>query len=188
MKTKTRTMQKQTAVRKPKKKTRVASKTLPAVDPKMPVLSDKHLSNLSSINIAKMLSNFMTFRSIVKDVSQGINKLEGFMDSTFSMFRVAQQMMGQSSRSRNPFSFLLPSGKAKGQDSAEDEEIPIIKFPGENRKSKKSGTPPMLGSLMENIDMNQIFKIAQSPMFQKMLSSLLKGKAASSSTSFQDKE
>jgi hypothetical protein len=46
----------------------------------------------------------------------------------------------------------------------------------------------MLGNLMENIDMGQILKIAQSPMFQKMLSSLLKGKAASTSSSAQDKE
>lgn len=187
MKTKTSTSKKTTIVKKAKKRNKaVANESTPSVVTKLPALSEKQISSLSSANIAKMISNFMTFRSLVKDVSQGIGRLEGFMDSTYNMFSVAQQMLGSTNRKKNPFSFLLPKAKKKDID---DEEIPIIKFPGENKRSKsKSGPPPMLGNLMENIDINQILKIAQSPMFQKMLSGLLTGKAASASSSVQDNE
>jgi hypothetical protein len=211
MKTKTRTSPNQQVTAKkpvkqaaksatkhvPKKKKKINATNL-TTNKKTSINEIPNLPDLSSINIAKLLSNFMTLRSIVKNCTRTLGQVEKFMDSTWSMFNVAQTMMGQARPKRkNPFSFLLPPPKKEAKNKAQDhddEEIPVIKFPGEDTKpnskskskSKKQSPPPMLGNLMENIDMGQIFKVMQSPIFQQMLSGLLKGKPAASTSSVKD--
>ncbi|MBD1371635.1 hypothetical protein IC620_04595 [Hazenella sp. IB182357] len=134
--------------------------------------------DLSSINIAKVLTNFMTFRSTVKDVSTSIQKLEKMMDSAYDMFELSSQFFGDTKKrgKRSPF---LPPPRPKHEQG---DDIPIINLPEGNHKGPlNSNFLSMLGPLsgvLKNVDIAQIMKIMQSPFAQKMISNLLKANGA----------
>ncbi|SEN27629.1 hypothetical protein [Lihuaxuella thermophila] len=148
--------------------------------PKHPILNQ-----LSSLDLAKIMSGFMTFRSTVQDLSQTIQKLESMMNSTYQMVKIASQLMPMI-RSRGFPLFPLPRSN---NQSEEIEDIPVIHLPFEDQVPKGSigsrgypGGPP--GSPLPNMDFSQILSILQSPIVQKLISNLVQsGKATTSSYS-----
>ncbi|TCS93409.1 hypothetical protein [Hazenella coriacea] len=174
--------------RKPPSPTSSAS--LPSPKPTLPF-------QLSSLNLAKILSGFMTFRSTVRDLSTSIQKVESMMDSAYRMFEVASQIMPQTRQSgrqqNHPFPtrprFSNPSEPGK----PDEDDIPIIRLPMEerqaeppfpfpnrphpmNRRGRPGGGGLSFASLLQNMDLNQIMGIVQSPFFQKMIANILQPK------------
>ncbi|MBA4495615.1 hypothetical protein ACFO25_02815 [Paenactinomyces guangxiensis] len=113
----------------------------------------------------------MTFRSTVKDLSHTIKHVETFMDTAYQMFEIASRMLIQSKRKErsNPFSFL--QGQEPQHHHFDDEEIPVIHLPAETKKGPGDFGNPLI-PLLQNIDLNQLMAVIQSPLFQKLVSHL----------------
>ena len=52
------------------------------------------LPAFSSLNISKMLSHFMTFRSTIRDLSSSLQRMEKMLDSAYQMFEITQNIIG----------------------------------------------------------------------------------------------
>lgn len=138
---------------------------------------------LSSINIAKILSSFLTFRSSVKELSQSIQKIEGMMDSAFQMFEMATRMFQQNRGNMfpplPPGQRPFPSLNARNQqnhrpfDFFEDEEIPVIDLPEPRERFPSSRNTPSLS----NINFQQILSLISSPLIQRFISQMFKPKS-----------
>ena len=136
-------------------------------------IQNASLPNLSSINISKVLSNFMTFRTFLKNVNNNLSRLENFMDSSYQMFNIAQNIIAQNKKKPGgPFAFLFkkqeeeeknPKKKSLTEDD-ENNDLPILNLPEEQPKRFRP---------LRNIDLNEVFKLMQSPLFQKMVSRLI---------------
>jgi hypothetical protein len=123
------------------------------------------LTPLSSQNLAKVLSNFMTFRSTIQDVSKSLAKLESILNTTYQMFETFQRLSAlRKSSPGNPL-FSLFSSKPFSQSSP---FLPFSPHPSNNNPAPK--TP---FSLFEQVDIKQIFSLLQSPLFQGLLKSFL---------------
>ena len=53
---------------------------------------------LSSLNLANILGHFLTVRSVIKDLSTSLERLENILDSLYQMFEIAQTLMAQKRR------------------------------------------------------------------------------------------
>ena len=53
---------------------------------------------LSSLNLANILGHFLTIRSVIKDLSTSLKRLENILDSLYQMFEIAQTLMAQKQR------------------------------------------------------------------------------------------
>lgn len=190
MKTKVRKVaSKKRTNRKPPSPTSAASRQ-PTIKPSLPF-------QLSSLNLAKILSGFMTFRSTVRDLSTSIQKVESMMDSAYRMFEVASQFMPQSRQTgrqgNQPFSARPPFSNPNELGRPNEDEIPVIRLPMEerqgeppfpfprsnpnfNRRGRPGGGGFPFATLLQNMDLNQIMGIIQSPFFQKMIANLLQPK------------
>lgn len=171
---------------KPKTRRTASRKRSPKTLPTKPAPSKEKQTSLlpsplSSINLAKLLSGFMTFRSTIKDLSHSIQRMENLMDSTYQMFEIASRMLsGSSPQERRNLLTLLPT--PKGKQPEEDEEIPVIHLPFEEKRDSGSAGMP-LGPLLQNIDFSQLLAIMQSPLFQNLISNLFRtNKSATVST------
>lgn len=156
--------------------------------PSPPVQNAK--TPLSSISLAQMLSGFLTFRSTVKDLSTSLQKMESIMDNTYQFFHLAQQFMGKKSIFQNQRRPLFPFPKNPGNSNSTDlslpnEEIPVIHLPN----NMGNITNPLLGRLLQNLDLNQIMSLMQSPFIQKMISNLFsRGNTAQTSRTEQNRK
>jgi hypothetical protein len=129
-------------------------------------------SNLSSANIAKVLSGFMTFRATLKDLSYSLQRMQSLMDSVYQVVGMASNLMGKSRQRR----FGLPSNPFQPfprPRRIEQEEIPRIQLPFEQQGEATSST----NSPLKNFDFSQLWNIMQSPLFQGLISGLLNNKA-----------
>lgn len=154
--------------------------------PSAPVQTAK--TPLSSISLAQMISGFLTFRSTVKDLSTSLQKMESIMDNTYQFFHLAQQFMGKKSLFQNQRRPLFPLPKNPGNSNSSDltdEEIPVINLP----KNIGNIGNPLLGRLLQNMDLNQIMSLMQSPLIQKMISSFFsRGNTAQTSRMHNDRK
>lgn len=153
-----------------KRKPKAPSTTLPAPP-------------LSSVNIAKILSGFLTFRSSVKELSQSIQKIENIMDSAVQMFEIASKVIRQN-HSNMPLplppgeqTFLPLSSRKRSKDRSfefSDEDIPIIDFPElDERYPAAPGS-----SIFSNINWQQILSLISSPFVQRLITQLFKPKSS----------
>ncbi|GAA5345696.1 hypothetical protein CLV97_11775 [Planifilum fimeticola] len=120
---------------------------------------------LSSLNLANILSHFLTVRSVIKDLSTSLKRLENILDSLYQMFEIAQTFMAQKQREPGrPLLRLVPPRTQKkspfgwGEDDSPSGDSPSnspVPFPG-------------------NIDINQIMALLQSPLVQNLLSQWMK--------------
>lgn len=121
------------------------------------------LPGLSSVNTAKMLSYFMTFRSTVKELSSSLKRMEKMLDSTYQMFEIAQQVMNQKNVKSLPFSSMTPTPE---QSPAQpDEEIPVIELPDNE-------PPPRLAEIFNRFDPRLLYDLLKSPIIQQLISQL----------------
>lgn len=127
--------------------------------PQLPILP-----GLSSLNIAKMLSHFMTFRSTIRDLSSSLQRMERMLDSTYQMFEIAQHIMVQKPNRRLP---ALPQPKSK--TTYDHEDAPIINLPSEDEDLPN----PPFAELFKHFDPQLLMQILKSPMVQGMLSQFL---------------
>src|SRR5690606_40723671 len=119
--------------RKRKRKKAAKSERLPAVGP----------APLSSLNLANILSHFLTVRSMIKELSTSLERLENILDSLYQMFEIAQTLMVQRRRTPGrPFLRLLPprnkqspSGWQQGESpSGGDSPDSPASFPGRSEE------------------------------------------------------
>lgn len=118
------------------------------------------LQPLSSPNISKMLSHFMTFRSTIRELSQSLQRMEKMLDSTYQMFEIAQNIMTR--RNRPP---LLPEPD-RNPPQNEQENLPIIDLPDNNEGPIDSP----FAHLFRQIDPRFLFQLLQSPFVQRFIS------------------
>jgi len=165
-------------------------KTLPAPPKKeasLPV--SQPIPPLSSINIAKILSGFLSFRSSVKDLRQSIQKIESMMDSAYQMFEVASKVMSQKSRGKSDFPSLPPGESPFSPFSVketeknpfpsfmdEEEDIPVIRLPEPPGPGPFSSFPGL--PFLQNLNLQQIFSLISSPLVQRFITNLFKAKTA----------
>jgi hypothetical protein len=185
---------------------------LPAKSPGTPgktkssaTTSPSLLSQLSSINIAKILNGFMTFRSTIKELNTSLQKMENMMDSAYQILAMTSRMMAPGRRGGGRFPLLPPFGRNPGAPTGRrgmlppfrrnpdpppgwqtnqsspfpadpDENIPVIQPPfDENRRSQEAPGIPF-APLLQNMSIGQIMNIIRSPLFQKMMSNLFRSK------------
>lgn len=152
--------------------------------PAKPVESPKQppdlLSQLSSINIAKVLSGFMSLRSTVQDLSQSIQKIENMLDSTYKILELTNHISASNRRRRHrPFSMLAPSRQEKKRPHPiKEEEIPVIEWPDEEKPNPELPFAPLL----QSINIGQIVEILKSPFMQKMIAQIFQPKPVSTSS------
>ena len=134
------------------------------------------LPPMTSDNIAKVLSGFMTLRSTIQDLSKSIQKLESMMDSAYKIFELTNNMKSAQHGlpSQRTFPMLPPSDREHTPSFSEEEEIPVIDWPDE----KKTDSP----SLLQSINIGQIIELLQSPWIQKMIAQMFRPKTASTSS------
>lgn len=122
---------------------------------------------LSSQNLAKVLSHFMTFRSTIQDVSKSLAKLESILNTTYQMFEIFQRV--NTLRKTNPSNPLLSlfTPKPPNPSSPSSPFLPLPPHPLNNNP-----TPKAPSSLFEQLDIKQIFSLLQSPLLQGMLKML----------------
>lgn len=158
------------------------------------------LSNLNSINLAKLLDGFFTFRHTLKNVSHSIQQMEKILDSTYQFFDVAKSFRGNRFSGPGLPSFLQPPSSdsstqlesqknrsSQGSDAKnliDDLEVPKLQLPSPNNKSQENDFHPLAG-LLQNIDISQVMKLLQNPMIQKLLSNLMRPKPAAGSEKIQ---
>lgn len=108
---------------------------------------------LSSLNMANILSHFLTVRSAIKELSTSLQRLENILDSVYQMFEIAQTFMAQQQRApgRPPLR-LIPPRTPK------------------NSPLEQEGVSPSGDSPLGNIDIGQIMALLQSPLVQNLLS------------------
>lgn len=156
-----------TTTKSPKKTTKVTSPPANTSPPSPPIQTAK--SPLSSISLAQMLSGFLTFRSTIKDLSTSLQRMESIMDNTYQFFNLAQNFMGRRTPGpqNRPFFPMRPNppNNQRGSSSESDEEIPVIQWP----KDGQNIGNPLLGRLLQNVDMNQLLSIMQSPFIQRII-------------------
>jgi hypothetical protein len=140
---------------------------------------------LSSINIAKVLSGFLTFRSSVKELSESIQKIEKIMDSTFQVVELASTMLQQHHRSlfppfssgEQPYAPFTARNRKKNRPlnliNEDDEEIPVIRLPEPREPFLSPSGPPFL----PNINFQQILSFLSSPLIQRLVSQFFKPKS-----------
>ena len=135
-----------------KRKRKMAAKaSVPTVNP----------SPLSSLDLAKIMNHFLTVRSVVKELSVSLKRLENIMDSLFQMFEIAQTFMVGKQRApeRPPLRLIPPRPSNKPLLNLREEESRSVDSP--------SNSPaPFPG----NIDIGQILALLQSPLVQNLLS------------------
>lgn len=166
---------------KPPRKKTGKTKLPPAKPAESPKQPPDLLSQLSSINIAKVLSGFMSLRSTVQDLSQSIQRIENMLDSTYKILELTNHISASNRRRRHrPFSMLAPSRqeKKRPQPIGDEEEIPVIEWPDEEKTNPQLPFAPLLQSI--NID--QIIEILKSPFVQKMIAQIFQPKPASTSS------
>jgi len=150
-----------------KRKKRIAKKR--AIK-KQPISENTHRSPIvpgfSSLNISKMLSHFVTFRSAIRDLSSSIQRMEKILDTTYQMFEIVQNVMNQ--RHHPPIQSLLPPDPESQHSFEAKEEFPLMKLPKEENESA-----PPFSQLLRQIDPNIIIQILQSPIVQRFLSQFL---------------
>lgn len=139
------------------------------------------LPPMSSVNIAKVLSGFMTLRSTIQDLSKSIQRLENMMDSAYKIFELTNNMKAAQHGLPPQRNFpMLPSPDREHTPREhtpslnEDEEIPVIDWPGE----EKTGSP----SFLQSINIGQIIELLRSPWIQKMIAQMFQPKTASTSS------
>lgn len=121
------------------------------------------LPGLSSVNTAKMLSYFMTFRSTVKELSSSLRRMEKMLDSTYQMFEIAQHVMNQKKNIQPlPFS-STPSTQSP---VPKNEEIPVIELPDDEE------SPPPLAEVLSRFNPRLLYDLLKSPIVQQLISQL----------------
>ncbi|MGA9173393.1 MAG: hypothetical protein WBZ33_05360 [Thermoactinomyces sp.] len=203
---KTASRKKTTSIKKGAKSRLPAKSTNAANKPKSSVPSSSLLSQLSSINIAKLLNGFMTFRSTIKELNASLQKMESMMDSAYQIFAITSQMMGPGKRGARRFPLLPPfwgdSGASpnrranqilppfKGNPDAPpnwqtNQSSPFSPDSDENiptiqlpfDERRDPETPGMpFAPLLQNMNLGQLINILRSPVFQKMISNLFRFK------------
>ena len=136
--------------RKRKRKKAAKSERLPAVGP----------APLSSLNLANILSHFLTVRSMIKELSTSLERWENILDSLYQMCEIAQTLMVQRRRTpERPFLRLLPPRNKQSPSGWQQGESP-----------SGGDSPDSPASFPGNIDFNQIMALLQSPLVQNLLS------------------
>ncbi len=154
------------------------SKLTPVKPVESPKYLPDYLSELSSINIAKVLSGFMSLRSTVQDLSQSIQKIENMLDSAYKILEFTNHISSANRRHRHrPFSIPAPSRKERPKPTI-DEEIPVIEWPDEEKPNREFPVAPLL----QSINIGQIVEILKSPFMQKMIAQIFQPKPASTSS------
>lgn len=159
-----------------KRKTR-----FPPAKPAKPVKQPpEYLSQLSSVNIAKVLSGFMSLRSTVQDLSQSIQRIENMLDSAYKILELTNQISAANRRRKHrPFPMLAPSREQRmPSQPAEEEEIPVIEWPDEGKPDSEMPFAPLL----QSINIGQIIEILKSPFIQKILAQIFQPKPVSASS------
>ncbi|WP_124727317.1 hypothetical protein [Staphylospora marina] len=136
------------------------------------------LPRLSSRNIAKILSGFLTLRSTVKELSLSLQKLERLMDSAWFFLHSARQLR---KGGMNPLALLPPAGNRQesgGKNDSEDDEIPVIRPPEGFGEENGNLTP--FG--MKGIPLGQILAVLQSPLVWRWLGELLNARKQTAGT------
>ena len=114
---------------------------------------------LSSLNLANILSHFLTVRSMIKELSTSLKRLENILDSLYQMFEIAQTLMVQRRRTpERPLLRLLPPRTQQSPSGWQQGEFP------------SGDSPDSPASFPGNIDFNQIMALLQSPLVQNLLS------------------
>lgn len=116
---------------------------------------------LSSLNLANILGHFLTIRSVIKDLSTSLKRLENILDSLYQMFEIAQTLMAQKQRTpgRPPLRLIPPRNTKKSFSGLREDE-------SHSGDSSSNAPIPFPG----NIDINQIMALLQSPLVQNLLS------------------
>lgn len=154
------------------------------------------LSNLKTLDMAKILNGFFTFRTTLKTLSSSIQQMESIMDSTFHFFDLAQ---GFFPRNRLSQAFPPRSHQERSRGHSDDSrliddiEVPDLQLPfaTNNRKSTRNnrtgfgnnsgGGEFPFANILQNLDIQQVMNMLQNPMIQRMLSQMLQAKPASTS-------
>lgn len=141
---------------------------------------DSLLQSLSSIDLVSILNSFYTVRSTVKDLRVSLEKLDSVLDSAYQMFEIAQGFINrESSRPRRPPLRLLPSPGNRSSQAYRRRESPgQTERPSEDVQSDN----PLAG-IFENIDMEQIISLMQSPLVQGLLKQFSEGNSGTSRNS-----
>lgn len=146
---------------------------------------DSLIPSLNSLNLVRILNSFYTIRSTVKDLRVTLEKLDRAMDSAYQMFEIAQGFIGtERSRSgrRTPLR-LLPSPNRTSNQPSERNGMPQTS-PDNDEQADNN---PLAG-LLQNIDIEQIFTIMQSPIVQSILKQLAQGESSEAATNQRAKE
>lgn len=143
------------------------------------------IPSLNSINLVSILNTFYTIRSTVKDLRVTLEKLDRAMDSAYQMFEIAQGFIGNDrSRSggRSPLR-LLPSPNRMSNPPNRTNDMPQSAPDNNNQEDNN----PLAG-LLQNIDIEQIFAMMQSPIVQNLLKQLAQGESSEALSDQQAKE
>lgn len=121
------------------------------------------LPAFSSLNISKMLSQFMTFRSMIQDLSSSLQRMEKMLDSAYQMFEITQNFIGTRNQSRQS---LLPTNPDRKPSSDNEEDLPMINLPPDQESPIQSP----FAQLFRQIDPRFLFQLLQSPLVQRLIS------------------
>jgi hypothetical protein len=128
---------------------------------KSPHRTPTNSTPLSSLNLANILSHFLTIRSAIKELSTSLKRLENILDSLYKMFEIAQTFLAQQQRSPGrPLLRLVPPRPQKKSPFGWRED--------ESQSGDSPSNPP--APFPGNIDINQIMALLQSPLVQNLLS------------------
>ncbi|WP_044640251.1 hypothetical protein [Risungbinella massiliensis] len=162
---------------------------------KRPGLPGSLLSNLKTLDMAKILNGFLTFRTTLKTLSSSIQQMETIMDSTFQFFDLAQGFFPKKNRPSlgTPPRANRERPRERSNDARliEDIEVPDLQLPfasNNRRLAKNSQSGPgndsgefSFANMLQNIDIQQVMSMLQNPMIQRMLSQMFQAKPASTS-------
>lgn len=124
------------------------------------------LPAFTSVNISKMLSHFMTFRSAIRDLSSSIQRMEKMLDTTYQMFEIVHNVI---KHRHQPIQSLLPPELESPHANEPKDDFPFMNRPSEN----ESNSPPSFSQLFSQIDPNFFIQLLKSPMFQRLISQFL---------------
>ncbi|MFC4078103.1 hypothetical protein [Salinithrix halophila] len=154
----------------PGSKSRAAPRTKPSVKP-----APNKAEETNPFNMAQLISSFFTLRSTVQQLSESLQRMEKIMSNAYQIFEMASTFVGRGQgrrmpRRRPPLRLIKPN--------REEEDFPRLDLP--DGPPGPPGASGPLSKIMENIDMNQLFKLLQSPMVQQMLNSMMASKTSDS--------
>jgi hypothetical protein len=189
---------------KPRKPTSVKKRTRKGTVPGAPPAHPGRPSQLRtfpfsggkwpSLNIAKVLSGFLTFRSTLKSLSASLQRMESIMDNVYQMMESFGHALPFLPHRGGPGPFpLLPPGTGPGggmrqggnssertqSPGGQGEDFPIIRLPHENRFQPPQGqqqTPPPPMPNLPPLDLSQLMSIMQSPLVQQFLAGLFQNR------------